>query len=76
MGKFDFKDDKCAAANLAAQSEPGLMCAVPGNGKAKDHAEAVLHLACEGDRLQQDDDLEIFAESLPLFDTHGSRHLG
>ncbi len=75
MGKFDLKDDKRAEIVLAAPSEPGLMCAIPGNGNAKTHAEAVLHLACEGDRLQQDD-LEIFAESLPLFDTHGSRHLG
>jgi hypothetical protein len=75
MGKFDLRDDERAAANLAAQSDAGLMCAFPTVGKTQAHAEAVLHLACEGDRLEQHD-LEIAADTLPLFDTHGSRHLG
>lgn len=75
MGKLELKDDVRAAATLAAQSDAGLMCAIPAVGKTKAHAEAVLHLACEGDRLEQDD-LEIAADTLPLFDTHGSRHLG
>ncbi len=75
MGKLELKDDERAAANLAAQSDAGLMCAIPKVGKTKAHAEAVLHLACEGDRLEQND-LEIAADALPLFDTHGSRHLG
>jgi hypothetical protein len=75
MGNLDLKSDERAAADLAAQCEEGLMCAIPKVAKSAAHAEAVLRLACEGYSLDRDD-LGIAAESLPLFDTHGSRHLG
>lgn len=75
MGNLNLKDDERAIANLAAGPEANLRAAIPAFGKPKAHAAAALHLACEGDGVQADN-LEIGAESLPLFDTHGSRHLG
>jgi len=73
MCNLDLKDDKRAAAVVAAESDKYSMGPVPRVQKPKSDAE--LHLACEGDTLEQDD-LEIAAEALPLFDTHSSRHLG
>jgi hypothetical protein len=56
----------------AASNEAALMSAVPAQ---KSRPIPALHLACEGDQLESDS-LDIGAGSLPLFDTHGSRHLG
>ncbi len=69
------KDDERAAAAMAAEYAASSLAPLPSAAKPKVDLDAVLHLACEGDTLTHDD-LEIAAESLPLFDTHGSRHLG
>ena len=73
MTTFDLNRDERAAAD-AAQSEAGLLSAIPAVKKSG-RPQAALHLACEGDTLEQDS-LDIVSESLPLFDTHGNRHLG
>ena len=75
MGNIDVKYDQRAAVDLTTQSEAGLQSAIPMVMRPKTRPLAALHLACEGDNGEADS-LDITANSLPLFDTHGSRHLG
>ncbi|MGA2708846.1 MAG: hypothetical protein ACLQJ0_16870 [Steroidobacteraceae bacterium] len=75
MCNLDLKNDERTAAAVAAESANRSACAIPKIAKTRVNPERALHLACEGDTLEQDD-LEISAEALPLFDTHSSRHLG
>ncbi|MGA2776753.1 MAG: hypothetical protein ABSF94_04290 [Steroidobacteraceae bacterium] len=73
MGNLDLNDDKRTAADVAADTNG--VCLVPGIAKPKPNPDTALHLDSEGDTLEQDD-LEIDADPLPVFDTHASRHLG
>jgi hypothetical protein len=75
MGDLDLKIDEAAAADMPAQGEARLVSPRPRTGKPNVNPDTELHLASEGDTLEEDD-LEIDAEPLPVFDTHGSRHLG
>lgn len=75
MGNLDLKIDEPAAADMAAQSEASPVSPIPQIHEPIVNPDTELHLASEGDTLEVDD-LEINAESLPLFDTHASRHLG
>lgn len=74
MGNPDLKIDEAAPADIAAQSDS---LSIPTEQIRKPHVnpDTELHLASEGDTLEEDD-LEIDAEPLPVFDTHGNRHLG
>lgn len=75
MGDLGLKGDEAAAADMAAQSEASSVSPIPQVRKPHVNPDTELHLASEGDTLEEDD-LEILAEPLPLFDTHGNRHLG
>jgi hypothetical protein len=75
MGNLDLKVDEAAAADMAAQSEASPVSPIPQVRKPNVNPDTELHLESEGDTLEEDD-LEIVAEPLPVFDTHGSRHLG
>lgn len=75
MGDLEVKVDKAGAVDTAAPSEKVPADSLSKAGQPKVNPDTELHLASEGDALE-DDDLEIAAESLPIFGTRDNRHLG